>query len=812
MKPSLSNDRDRPPRILRWMICWLLMGGVYASAAEQPADVAEFLSLNCSGCHDADTREGDLDLDSLAWALQKPDNFHRWERVFDRVREGEMPPDETLDREEMTEFLKSLHGSLKKSDSQRIETVGRVPARRMTRAQYERNVCNLLAVDLPLSEYLPEDSLTNGFDTVSKSQQISDHSMAAYLEAADVALEAAFNRVLNDTPPASKTRLNWTDLRRSEIKTGREPEGRPEHRDIVSWSTRQNFYGRMPATTVPQAARYRVRLRVEAVHPPKEGSIWCSVRSGVCSARASTMYWVGSFEATEELKELEFEAWIREGHMLQIVPNDRGLRTVSPQVVGGRAGTVDSLGVPGVAIKWIEMERVDVAGDDARQALIGELTLRPISAEALESQERPHQFEIVSHNPEDDLRSLVQSFAQRAFRRPVTDSELKPYLDFSRKRLRSSGSMAEALRAAYRTVLCSSRFLYFEESPGNLDQYALANRLSHFLWGVSPDEELLRLAGAGQLSKPEVLGLQTERLLNDARSETFVSEFTDQWLQLYELNSTTPDDKLYPEYDDVLHHSLVPETHAFIGELIERDLPIQNVVDSDFTFLNSRLARHYGIDWPGGTGLKRVSLDPSDRRGGVITHASILKVTANGTTTSPIIRGVWMLERIMGQHVPPPPANVPAVEPDIRGATSIRDQLDKHRSIDSCAACHVKIDPPGFALESYDVIGGWREKYRAVSTSEGKKWVEGLSIDPSHEFVGGEAFDDVEGMKQILTAKPEQLARNLASQFVTYATGAAPTFADRGAVDAIVDATEPSDFGVRSLLHAVVQSPLFQQK
>ena len=325
-------------------------------------------------------------------------------------------------------------------------------------------------------------------------------------------------------------------------------------------------------------------------------------------------------------------------------------------------------------------------------------------------------------------------------------------------------------------------------------------------------DKTLRLAAAGRLSDPAVLRQQTNRLLGDPKSSTFVNEFTDQWLMLHELNSTTPDQDLYPEYDDVLHHTLVQESHAIVKELLDHNLPAHNIVNSDFTFLNSRLARHYNIDWPGGVGLQKVKLTPASQRGGVITHASVLKVTANGTTTSPIVRGVWMMERIMGQHIPPPPANVPAVEPDIRGATSIRDELEKHKSIASCAACHVKIDPAGFALESYDVIGGWRDNYRAVSGERKKRWKDGLPVDPSHEFSNGEAFDGIDGMKKILGKHPDRIARSLAMHLATYATGAKSTFADRETLDAIVAATKSSNYGARSLLHEVIQSSLFHHK
>ncbi|MGI9470788.1 MAG: DUF1587 domain-containing protein, partial [Rubripirellula sp.] len=294
---NAKKHRCRLCGIAMWVIFGILAPTAFA--ADQPAGIADFLSLNCTGCHDASSSEGDLDLESLAFNLDDPDNFHRWQRVFDRVREGEMPPDESLDEEESLPFLASLHKTLKESDSARIKTMGRASARRLTRAQYERNVCDLLAIDIPLREHLPEDSLTNVFDTVAKSQQISDHTMAAYLQAADAALDASFNTLLADES-SSNVQLDWKQLRRDENKTGREPEGRPQHEDIVSWSTRQNFYGRMPATAVPTAGRYRIRLSVKAVHPPADGRVWCSVQSGVCNAKASTLYWIGSFEATDE--------------------------------------------------------------------------------------------------------------------------------------------------------------------------------------------------------------------------------------------------------------------------------------------------------------------------------------------------------------------------------------------------------------------------------------------------------------------------------------------------------------------------------
>lgn len=513
---------------------------------------------------------------------------------------------------------------------------------------------------------------------------------------------------------------------------------------------------------------------------------------------------------------------MKQDHKLIVSPRDSALPRASGNsslINGGRGGKGKD--VLGVAIKWIEMERLDnVLNDTAKKALIGELTIETatVPKKSPKGNRKPsdalvERGKIVSKTPESDLQNLTLQFARRAFRQPVTIDEVRPYSDFAVQRFRASKSFEVGLRAGYRAILCSPRFLYFEEAPGKLDDYALANRLSHFLWGKGPDEQLLKLAADGSVGKTRVLQKQVERLLDDPQSDVFVKEFTQQWLKLYEIEDTNPDGKLYPEYDDVLHHSLLEETHAFVAEMIEQNLPIVNVVDSDFTFLNSRLARHYDIDWPGGTGMKRIPLKKSDRRGGIITHGSVLKVTANGTTTSPILRGVWMLERVVGLHVPPPPSDVPAVEPDIRGATSIRTQLAKHRSLESCASCHVKIDPPGFALESYDVIGGYRTHYRTLVSRKGKtRRSEGKRVDPSYTFPSGKRFRDIDGLKKLMLKQPEQLAKAFASHLITYATGAEPSFADRKGITAIARATEADGYGARSIIKQVVLSPQFKYK
>jgi uncharacterized protein DUF1592/uncharacterized protein DUF1588/uncharacterized protein DUF1585 len=332
-----------------------------------------------------------------------------------------------------------------------------------------------------------------------------------------------------------------------------------------------------------------------------------------------------------------------------------------------------------------------------------------------------------------------------------------------------------------------------------------------------PDDALL--AAAGRLGDPEALRAQTERLLGDPRAERFIEDFLDQWLTLRDLDSTTPDTKLYPEFDLFLRDSMAAETRAFFRELVKQDRSILQIVDSDWAMLNQRLAEHYGIAGVEGASVRKTALPSGSHRGGLLTQASVLKVTANGTTTSPVTRGAWVLDRILDRPPQPPPPDLPAIEPDVRGTTTIREQLDKHRSLPACAACHARMDPPGFALESYDVIGGWRAQYRSIgggsAPPKGPRRADyrlSKTVDPSGQLPDGRTFKDVDEFKRLLLADPDAIARGFASKLVVYATGASLQFADRVAVDEIVARARSKGYGTRTILHEVVQSPLFKTK
>ncbi len=512
-------------------------------------------------------------------------------------------------------------------------------------------------------------------------------------------------------------------------------------------------------------------------------------------------------------------------------------------------------GMPGVAFRWMEIEGPlqDASNGAGYKALFGDLPLKRVTeAEpgvkvpgAIPQLESPFaagagrgrggrgrgpavpdpKFEVVSTNAEQDAERLLRSFLQRALRSPVDEDRVQRYLGLFKSQYASGVGFADAMVTAYTGVLASPGFVFVQENPGRLDDHALATRLALFLWNSEPDPALRAKAAQGQLRRPEVLREETERLLSDPKSKRFVDAFVDYWLDLRKMEDTTPSVTLYNDYylDDMLMDAVQDETRMFVRELVAKNLPVRNVIDSNFTFLNEHLALHYGIPGVEGVAMRKVNLPPDSVRGGLITQASILKITANGTTTSPVLRGVWITERIMGFPIPPPPAAVPAVEPDTRGATTIREQIQKHSADESCAGCHRKLDAPGFALESFDVMGGWRDRYRGVAAEVAPELGFGrnghpfafhhaLPVDPSGRLVDGRPFKEVREFKKLILKDEAQIARNLARQLTVFSTGAPVRFSDREPIEEIVRSTKAQDYGLRGIIHGIVQSDLFRNK
>ncbi|MCB1212305.1 MAG: DUF1592 domain-containing protein, partial [Verrucomicrobiales bacterium] len=394
------------------------------------------------------------------------------------------------------------------------------------------------------------------------------------------------------------------------------------------------------------------------------------------------------------------------------------------------------------------------------------------------------KYRVEGGDPIADSRSGLSAFAVAAFRRPVEVDDVEPYFKLFDAEFAESHDYLSAIRTAAVAILCSPDFLYLQEPEGRLNDRQLAARLSFFLTRSAPDADLL----AAELSKPAVLQAQTERLLKSETLDRFISDFTDGWLNLREIDFTTPDKVLYPEYDGLLLDSMLNETRGFIRELIVQNLGALNLINSDFAMLNSRLAKHYGINGVSGIDVRRTPLPADSKRGGLLTQASILKVSANGTNTSPVIRGVWVMDRLLGLTPPPPPPGIPGVEPDIRGAKTMREILDKHRQMESCNGCHRSIDPAGFALESYDVIGGWRDRFRSIGEGEQVKLsVEGRkvryrlgpAVDPAGELPDGTKFENFAAFQKVLMSQQERVARAFVEKLLTFATGRGMGFSDR---------------------------------
>ncbi|PQO36352.1 DUF1592 domain-containing protein [Bremerella cremea] len=783
----------------------VVSGSTLLAEEEQTANpVRSFLENNCYDCHQGESPDAGLDLEKLTFDLGKGNQLDRWVRIYDRVESGEMPPAEygELDPADKNQFLTATHHGLVDFQTKLHSKYGRVRGRRLTRKQIERSLQDLFAIDIPLLDFLPEEMKTDGFTTVAEGQGMSHFQIAAHLNTVDAALDEAFRRALSPEDVYQRDFDAEGVARTNPKRRCREPEMR--NGKAVIWSSGLIYYGRMPATTAPADGWYQFAVTVSGLKLPKTGGVWSTVRSGPCVSTAPLLSDVTNFEAMEKPKTVEFTAWLPKGHMLEIRPGDGTLK--KGRFAGGQVGVGEGedQDLAGLAFERVTMERIHQNGgdDQVRQAMFGDLKVEP-------SKNKKQPWKVVSENPKKDTEKLLLVFANRAYRRPVKRSEIEPYVAEVHEALDKKTEFVDALRLGYRALLCSPRFLYFAEEPGPLDDYEVATRVSYLLSGSTPDAKLTKLASEGKLRDREVLKGEVRRLLEGKRGEQFLRDLAAEWLDLDQIDFTEPDSKLYRGFDPIVEQAMLSETETYLQTMLTENLSVTHLIDSDFTYLNSRLARYYEIDGIEGDELRRFKLSPKSQRGGLLTQGAIMKVTANGTTTSPVVRGVWVSERLLGVDVPPPPSNVPAVEPDIRGAKTIREQLAKHRSQGECASCHTKIDPAGFALENFDPSGRWRDNYLVTN---GRKVSKGQPIDASYDLPDGQRFKNVQGFQKIITRQPERLAANVAEKLLVYGTGASIEFADRAEVEKIAQLAAAEGYGFRTVIEEVVVSPLFLSK
>jgi hypothetical protein len=831
------------------------------------AEFAPFLDKHCLECHDSQTRKGNFDLESLKFAPTDPRNVATWVKVHDQIASGEMPPAKKPRpaTTALAAYLVELRGRLAAAEDARIAAEGRTVKRRLNRFEYENTLRDLLAAPwLDLRESLPEDTEAHRFNKSGQALDVSHVQLARYLTTAEDALRQVLVASAEKLPSAprryyardqgsyvgpmkfsvfnqSPERATFPTLgyaAQPEVRAGKAPttvgKSDPARRDLegvgVVASAYEPIEPKFSAFRAPVSGRYRIKLCGHTVWVgPGEAKRWYIPNlDNISKGRRPepvTVYAltpprvlrrVANIDLNPEVTVADIEVLLEAGESIQV----DAVRFFRSRPGAGRFQNplATAEGQPGMVMRWIEVEGpiYDRWPTAAYQALFDDLPARKAEASAL-------KVEVTPADAAKDAERLLRRFVQLAYRRAVTPAEETRFLPVIQNALKTGSSFAEAMVTGYTAVLSSPGFLYLQDRPGPLEDRALAERLSYFLWNSPPDPELRRLAADGKLRDPAVRRAQVDRLLDDPRSQRFVAAFLDYWLDLRKAGVTNPDENLYPDYylDDHLAESCVDESRAFFAELLRCDLPARQVIASDFVYVNERLAALYGLPGVSGAQLRKVTLPKDSVRGGFLTQASVLKVTANGTTTSPVVRGAWIMERLLGRKPPAPPPSVPAVEPDIRGATTIRQQLDRHRTQESCAACHVKIDPPGFALESFDIFGGFRTHYRAIDGKvkdvgigkNGQKFAfhQALPVESFGQF-GKQNFADIREFKALVLRDERQIARNLVGQLTVFATGAPVGFADRPKVEALLDAAAPRQYGVRSLVHGLVSSDLFLNK
>lgn len=842
--------------------------------AENPA--AGLIKSHCLDCHTGPSAEAGLDLKAFKFHLVDEGNFDRWVKIYDRIKNREMPPADQPrpDAKELAKVTLSLQKSLIEADTARRQGNGRAVLRRLTRTEYENTIRDLL--DLPgiaLKDLLPADGEAHGFDKVGEALEISHVQLAKYMEAADQALEYAI--ATSPEPPevyreqqypAAQYSLKLVVLNGDAVLLkDKKPDAAvpligEKREQKLRWWEEQGVFPSQSAVGVfrHEDDAFRPRFRFAPIFPGRyrmRTSLWSfwwnkdhlepAPKPEAAALYAGTRV-IDYFDAPSLKSQVhEVELWMNPAEQVGF-----NAASLHPIRVSERRGRTLAYEGPGIAIDWIEFEGPihETWPPESHRRLFGDLPLKSLDTRTtelrlpprinlksrrpipgtlpyvpkLKPEERHLLWTPSSENPLEDARELLSAFLPRAFRRPVTDDEIQRFVEIVSDRLNQNETFEGAMRRAYKTALCDPRFLYHSEPTGKLDEYALASRLSYFLWGSMPDAKLNSLAAENKLSDPKMLYAQVERLLNDAKAERFRDDFLDQWLDLDRIEETTPDGQLYPEFSRYLKDCMVEESRAFFQEMLEQDESVLNVVDSPYGLLNQKLAELYDIPGIEGRTLRRVKWPDDSLRGGFLTQAAVLKITANGTTTSPVTRGAWVMDKILGTPPEPPPADVPAIEPDTRGTTTIREQLAAHRSQAICASCHRKIDPPGFALESFDVIGGWRERYRSVENGEkvdfqfpngrGVRYRLGPSVDSSGVTPDGKPFAGIADYRKHLLENPDQIARNLTRQLLIYAAGAEVRFADRTEIDEIVSACRERNYGLRTMIHRIVESPLFQMK
>jgi mono/diheme cytochrome c family protein len=794
--------------------------GADNAAASFQARVQPLLNTHCVSCHGPEKQKAKLRLDGARTHDRLASEQSLWFRVLDEVESHAMPPEEAKkqpserERATLAAWVRGDFSDLLRA-KQRKE--GRAHLRRLTRTEYANTIQDLFGIRPAVGLNLPIDGRVGGYDKVSAALPLSASGAAGYFRMAEEQL-AWVLRPLPKPKPAAGIVTDFDPARTVHAKAMESGQS-PGHTLVLGDGTMVSFNsdlhsGRLDYPGAHTPGMHRVRFSLYAYQSDKP--LTCGIYAGHTDAYPQLVDLVGIVEAPPgKPTVVETEIYLRTRDFNELAPIPDKVRIV-PFGIGVQVPKnhqASQCKGPGLAVQWMEIEA-------PARPLVGDRWLTADLPPELDQELRSSPPVVLAGSKGPMARSvkrdeflglMLTTFKRvgaRLYRRDLAKAELEDLMTVIATQVDAGEALREVFIGQLTGLMTSPDFLCVIEAPGRLDDFALASRLSHFLWNSTPDEALLEVARTGRLDDPKVLREQTERLLQDAKAKRFIDDFIDQWLGLRAIDDTSPDSRLYPEYGDFLKLSSVMETRAYVTRLVQEDLGVRHLVASPWALVNADLAKLYGIPGVEGAQLRQVALPDGSPHGGLWTQSAVMKVTANGTATSPVKRGVWMVERLLGVPIPPPPPDITPVDPDTRGATTLREQLAKHSAGGSCTACHAKFDPYGFALESFDVTGRHRTAYRVAKD---KGWQDGPAVDCSGKTPDGKTFADIRELRALLAANPEALARGLARHLVTYATGAPVSAIDQPAIEALVKSVG-GEYGVRALIHAVVQSEPFRSK
>ncbi|MEM7600423.1 MAG: DUF1592 domain-containing protein [Verrucomicrobiota bacterium] len=775
-------------------------------------------------CHGPDKEKGGLRIDTLSRDFKSGRDSHLWAEVVERINSGEMPPEDEPQPsiQHIATFVARLDAHIKEGKAARMAARPAVAHYRLSRQEYRNTVYDLLGVryDPTRPGELNEDILWHGYERIGAQLSLSPSHMDRYFRAADLVLDRALP---DDASEPRTVRKTAAELRYG----GGEKQREALDRFGITRPLRYlMFPGRVQPALAPNwfgktgpehSGLYKFRIQASGIRPPGGQPAHLSVGE---KTSEETVEGIIEFDITapEDNPQIyEFEVFLEMPASLHfsVVATDgvdrRGggafrnalasgggyvfthssetvlLNPNAPQMFDGEGNGIFST----VIVDWIEWEG-------------------PLVSE--EEVSRKDQIQLPVEQSIEVVAERLQKFAERAWRRPVAMAELDGYLKSYQLDIEAGESEAYAWRSSLLRVLTSRHFIYLVEGDvsdrDRLNEWELASRLSYFLWSSMPDQQLFAEAERGLVEDVELEGV-VERMLNDQKFDRFIEDFTRQWLQLHRVGMFPPDRKLYPTYDDWLETSMRAEPVEFFRELVVTNLPIDNLLDSDWTVVNPRLSDFYGLPEPETEKFQRVALTPENRRGGLTTMGAILGLSSDGTRHRPVHRGVWLSEVLFNRTPPPPPANVEPIEPipPEGDKITVRDRLEVHANDANCASCHASIDPLGFAWENYDAIGQWRER-EVMLKGKGEDPV----VDASGAMPDGRNFENADQFKQILIEDRDKVARAFVEHLCTYALRRVLTVDDEEDILAITEQAQRSEYRVRDIIRAVALSELLRKR